>query len=192
MREINRVKEAELYRTAASLFNKNGYTGTSMRQICKSIGIRESSLYHYIRGKEDLLYHICEWSMYHSLTAIEPIAQLPLRPDLKLKKMIEKHIIILIQNANEHATMLKEMRSLSVPKRRKIIRLRDQYKSIFREVIEAGFQQKLFNAVDIKVMTFALLGMMNSIIRWYSVDGETKIEDIAAIFSDLFLKGARR
>jgi hypothetical protein len=88
--------------------------------------------------------------------------------------------------------MLKEMRFLILPKRRKIIKLRKRYELIFHGVIEACVQQELFIAVDIKVMTFALLGMMNSIIRWYSVDGETKIEDIAGIFSTLFLNGARR
>jgi len=53
--EILRLREAELYRAAASLFNKYGYASTSMRQICRAIGIRESSLYHYIQSKEDLL-----------------------------------------------------------------------------------------------------------------------------------------
>ncbi len=191
IREINRVKEAELYKTAASLFNKNGYAATSIRQICRAIGIREGSLYHYIRGKEDLLYNICEWSMSHSLKALEPIAQLSLRPDLKLKKMIEAHISTIVQNANEHATMLKDMRFLSVSNQRKIIKLRDRYEAMFRKVIEDCVQQKLFRGVDIKMTTLALLGMMNSLIQWYSMGGKMKSEEIAGIFSDLFLKGSQ-
>ncbi|MDO9210626.1 MAG: helix-turn-helix domain-containing protein, partial [Deltaproteobacteria bacterium] len=49
-REFLRGRKAELYKNAAFLFNKNGYASTSMRQICRAIGIRESSLYHYIRS----------------------------------------------------------------------------------------------------------------------------------------------
>ena len=84
-REIVRLREAQIYRSAASLFNRYGYASTSMRQICRGIGIRESSLYHYIRSKEDLLYHICERSMLLSLEAIEPIMTLPCGPEEKQK-----------------------------------------------------------------------------------------------------------
>lgn len=88
-----RVREAELLRNAALLFNKKGYSSTSIRQLCKVIGIRESSVYHYIDKKEDLLYKTCEHSMLMSLKVIEPIAKSTLKSDLKFRKMIEAHII---------------------------------------------------------------------------------------------------
>lgn len=191
-KEIIRVREAELYRNAASLFHKNGYASTSMRQICRAVGIRESSLYHYIRKKEDLLYYICEQSMLLSLEAIEPIVRLNLRCDLKLKKMIETHIITIAQNSNEHSTMLKELRSLSPSNQRKIIKLRDRYEVLFRKVIADCVQEKLFRDVNVKITTLALLGMMNWLIHWYIPDGEMTSEEIARIFSDLFLKRPRR
>ena len=191
-KEIVRLREAELYRIAAFLFNKYGYASTSMRQICRGIGIRESSLYHYIRSKEDLLYHICEQSMLLSLEAIEAITSLNSRPDFKLKKMIETHITTIAENANEHSTMLKELRSLSRSNQRKIIKLRDRYEALFRKVITDCVQQRVFRDLDVKITTLALLGMMNWLIHWYAADGPMKSEEIARIFSDLFLKRPRR
>lgn len=192
LKEIVRLKEAELYRTAASLFNQYGYASTSMRQICRGIGIRESSLYHYIRSKEYLLYHICERSMLLSLEAIEPIMGLNLRPDLKLKKMIETHITTIAENANEHSTMLKELRSLSRRNQQKIIKLRDRYEALFREVIADCVKKRVFRDVNVKITTLALLGMMNWLIHWYAPAGPMKSDEIARIFSDLFLKRPRR
>jgi len=191
-KEIIREREAALYQTAAYLFNKDGYASTSMRKICRSIGIRESSLYHYIRGKEDLLYDICERSMRLSLEAIGPIVQSPLRPDLKLQEMIETHVTTIAQNTNEHSTMLKRLRSLSLSNQHKIIKLRDQYEAMFREVMADCVQKKLFRGVDVKITTLALLGMMNWLIHWYSPQGPMKSEEIGRIFSDLFLKGLQR
>jgi len=191
-KNIIRARETQLYKKAAFLFNKKGYASASIRQICRAIGIRESSLYHYIRSKEDLLYNICEWSMLQSLEAIEPIARSNLRPDLKLEKMIETHIITIAQNSNEHATMLKELRSLNLRNQRKIVRLRDQYEALFRKVIANCVKGKLFRPVNVKITTLILLGMMNWLIHWYREDGPMDIEEIASVFSDLFLKGPRQ
>lgn len=186
-----RVKEAELYRKAAYLFNKYGYYNTSTRRIGRENRIRESSLYHYIRKKEDLLYNICEQSMLFSIEAIEPIAKANLICDLKLQKMIEVHLITIAENSNEHSTMLKELRSLRLGNQRKIIKLRDQYEAMFRNVIENGVREGVFRPVNAKISTLALLGMMNWLIHWYSPAGEMKSEDIAKAFSELFIEGLR-
>lgn len=191
-KEPIRRREADLYRNATSLFNKNGYASTSVRQICRAIGIRESSLYHYIRSKEELLYNICERSMLPSLEAIELIFKLNLRPDLKLQKMIETHIINIAKKSDQHSTMLKELRSLSLKNQRKIIKLRDRYEALFRKVITDCVKERIFRNLDVKITTLALLGMMNWLIHWYSEDGQLKSEDIARIFSDIFLDGPRR
>jgi len=189
---VLRLREVELYRTAAALFNKHGYASTSMRQICRAMGIRESSLYHYIRTKEDLLYHICERSMFLSLKAIEPIAELPSRNELKLKRMIETHITTIAENCNEHSTMLKELRSLSTGNQRRIIKLRDRYEALFRKVIADCIKEKVFRDTNVKFTTLALLGMMNWLIHWYSPQGPMTSEEIARIFSGLFQKIAER
>ena len=130
--DIVRIREAEVYRTAAFLFNKRGYSSTSIRQICRTIGIRESSLYHYIRSKEDLLLNICERAMKKGLEVIEPIAKADLRPDQKLKKMVDTHMAMLARNSNEHYSMIKEIRSLSPARRLKVTHLRDRYETLFQ------------------------------------------------------------
>ena len=190
--EIPRQREVELYRNASFLFNKNGYAVTSMRQICRAIGIRESSLYHYIKGKEKLLYNICRRSMLQSLEAIEPIVHSPLRSDLKLRKMIETHIINLTENIDGHGTMLKELRSLSPRNKREIIKLRDRYEAFFRKIIADCVKGKFYRPINVKMANFALLGMMNWLMQWFSGNGPMKSKDIARIYSDLFFKGLPR
>jgi AcrR family transcriptional regulator len=190
IQSISREKEREVYRIAATLFNKQGYAATSIRQICKTIGIRESSLYHYIQGKEDLLYNICKSAMSQSLEVIEPIANSNSRPDLKLKKMIESHIITIADNVNEHSTMLKELRSLSLEKQNEIIYLRDKYEMMFRQAGEEYTRGNPAFLENTKMITLALLGMMNWLIYWYAEGGEMKSDKIAKVFWNLFAHGA--
>ena len=187
-----RIKETELHRKAAYLFNMHGYANTSIRQISRTIKIHGGSLYHYINKKEDLLYNICEGSMLMSLEVIESILKANLAVDVKLQKMIEAHIISIAKNVNEHATMLKELRSLGLSNQRKIIKLRDSYESLFRKGIADCIKEGVFRDVDVRMSTFALLGMANWLVHWYSHDGKMRSEDIARIFSDLFINGLRR
>lgn len=45
----------EILDAAGELFTTLGYTGTSTRSIAESVGIRQASLYHYFRTKDDIL-----------------------------------------------------------------------------------------------------------------------------------------
>jgi len=50
---------ARLLTVAAQLFHEQGYAATSTRELASILGITKASLYHHIRGKEDLLHAIC-------------------------------------------------------------------------------------------------------------------------------------
>jgi AcrR family transcriptional regulator len=45
----------EILDAAGELFTTMGYTGTSTRTIAESVGIRQASLYHYFKTKDDIL-----------------------------------------------------------------------------------------------------------------------------------------
>jgi AcrR family transcriptional regulator len=45
----------EILDAAGELFTTTGYTGTSTRCIAESVGIRQASLYHYFKTKDDIL-----------------------------------------------------------------------------------------------------------------------------------------
>src|SRR3569623_288667 len=45
----------EILDAAGELFTTMGYTGTSTRSIADSVGIRQASLYHYFKTKDDNL-----------------------------------------------------------------------------------------------------------------------------------------
>lgn len=58
-RESLTTKE-KILRSAADLFARDGYTGVSIRDITKAVGIKESSLYNHFRHKEALLNAILD------------------------------------------------------------------------------------------------------------------------------------
>ena len=45
----------EILDAAAELFTTRGYSGTSTRMIAEAVGIRQASLYHHFKTKDDIL-----------------------------------------------------------------------------------------------------------------------------------------
>src|SRR5271167_2040977 len=45
---------------AAQLFVRNGYDGTSMRDLARNLGLRPSSIYGHVKSKQELLFRVME------------------------------------------------------------------------------------------------------------------------------------
>ncbi|WP_280400120.1 TetR/AcrR family transcriptional regulator [Nocardia carnea] len=54
-RRQGRTPRAEILDAAAELFTTHGYGSTSTRAIAEAVGIRQASLYHHFRAKDDIL-----------------------------------------------------------------------------------------------------------------------------------------
>lgn len=48
------IEKSELVSIAADLFRQKGYSGTSIDDIAKKVGLTKGSLYHHFSGKEEL------------------------------------------------------------------------------------------------------------------------------------------
>ncbi len=71
MEEPTPARERVL-RAAEELFGRHGYAGVTMRDIARSLGIRQASLYYHApAGKQDLYVQVIERSMERHRAAIE-------------------------------------------------------------------------------------------------------------------------
>jgi len=59
-----------IFEAAVELFSKQGYHGTSIRELAKAVGIKESSLYNHYSGKSSILDAILNYQMSGFKTAI--------------------------------------------------------------------------------------------------------------------------
>jgi len=65
---------------AVKLFSTKGYRGTSMRDLARMVGIRESSLYNHFRGKEEILKAALDYQIEgfeKAVLALEGIRDFP-------------------------------------------------------------------------------------------------------------------
>jgi len=91
-----KTTKSRIYQAALELFCQKGYDATSIREICKAVGIREASFYNHYPSKADLLEQvflqsielqaspISQHDFEHATQAI-PLAQL-------LRKLLSRYV----------------------------------------------------------------------------------------------------
>jgi len=64
----------EILDAAGELFTTLGYTGTSTRTIAEAVGIRQASLYHYFKTKDDILCALLSQTVTPTLMIVDSLA----------------------------------------------------------------------------------------------------------------------
>jgi len=177
--------------TAVRLFGKQGYTGTTMRDIAKEVGILPGSLYAHINSKEALLDEIVE-SGIESFLAIESSIPLATQASAeeRLRAAIKAHVAIATGSPERSLVVFHQWRYLNEPNLTRALNKRRRYQQIFRRLIDEGMASGVFNAtLDPRIVVFVILGALNWTPEWYSPTGRAKATEIGDQLADTLLAG---
>jgi len=67
---------------------------------------------------------------------------------------------------------------------------RDRYELLFRHILEEGVESGEFVEQDVGLAVKAILGMSNSVVRWYRPGGAHTPEEIGAELAQFVVRGA--
>lgn len=182
-------KQAEIARAAVKLFEQKGYHATSVQDIADEVGLQKGSLYHYIHSKEDLLLQIAHQAISDFNHQLEQVIASDLSAREKLVRAIENHITVSVSNLQTTTVLLREAFSLGEDQHKVIQSLTDRYLELWTNIIREGQETGEFRTQHPKLTALALLGACNWVYRWYKTSGEMTAEQIAQVFSDVFLRG---
>lgn len=171
------------------VFREKGYHNASIRDIAAMAGIQKGSVYYYVASKEDLLADVLERELELLTKPLKTIASSDLPSDEKLRQAIANHMSFAAEHLDALAVVVQDLHSLSPEKRAGIVAKRDHYETVFRSIIEEGVQTGVFGDTDVKLATFAILGMCNYAFLWFSGSGRLSPEEIAKYFADTVLNG---
>jgi AcrR family transcriptional regulator/ABC-type branched-subunit amino acid transport system substrate-binding protein len=176
--------------TAAALFRTKGYAQSTTRELAGMLGLKKASLYYYVESKEGLLYSISIESL-QQIDGDVAAAIATSAPADVLRDLIKAHICSALGNRDHHAVMLGELRSLSEPRRREVIKSRDAYEARVRGVIaREQAEHRLRSDIDSKYLTLSLLNLLNWTIFWYQPGGPMEPEQVAHLLATIFIEGA--
>ncbi len=155
-----------LLAVTVEVFNTRGYDGTSMEDLSRAAGISKSSIYHHVRGKEELL-RLAVGRALDSLFGIldEPPA-LSGRPVDRLEHVVRRTAEVLLDEL-PYVTLLLRVRGNTGTELWALERRRDfdhRVADLVRAAVAAG---ELKSDVEPRLATRLLFGMINSIVEWY-------------------------
>ncbi len=179
----------EILEAAAQIFRQKGFHATSMQDIATAVKLQKASLYYHVSSKQEILVAVLDQALDMLIERMQKVIELPLAPDEKLRQAMQVYLQAMLSHRDLAAVLLLEHRSLEPKYRQSHIPRRDQFESLWRNLISEGLEQGIFSCTDPAVASHALLGVMNWTITWYRPDGPFTPKEIAGQFADLFLSG---
>jgi len=186
----NASTRIEILKSAAIAFRRFGYHGATVEHIAAALNMKKGNLYYYYRNKEEILLACHQYSLDRLLSLLEEIELSPAAPDQKLRPLIVSFVHTILDELHGTALFL-DLEALSPAHRKQVIARRDQFDHGMRRVIDDGVRAGGFGRIDAKLLSFAILGAVNWIPRWYNPDGPATSQQIADQFADYLILGLR-
>lgn len=177
----------EILRAALQAFREHGFHRTTLDHIAERLGVRKTALYHYFPDKDAIL-HACHVDSLAQLERISVEAHGLATPAQQLRHVIVEHVRV-VADTLDGAPLAFEVTAMGEKHQAEIVAGRDRYEREIRRIIERGIRDGSFRRVDAKVATFAILGALNWVARWYRPEGALDAAAIGAQFADQLVTG---
>ena len=183
-----RRRRAEILHAALRAFREKGYHATTLDDIADRVGIGNTALYHYFPDKESILYDCHRESLteVHRLLA-EATSQYE-SAAAQLAYVIREHVRVMTETL-EGSPLAFEVSALDPDHQAEVIAERDRYERGLRTIIVRGQRAGEFRSVDPKIATFAILGAINWIARWFRPDGAIHTQELGREFASQLVGG---
>jgi AcrR family transcriptional regulator len=177
-----RIREA-----AITLFHRQGFNATSLRQIADEVGIQVGSLYNHIASKEALLLEIMRDVLLELIedTEREMAAAGPVPLD-RVLAFFRTSIRFHTQRREQTFIGNTELRGLSAPHREEIVRLRDHYEGLLRDALTAWRDAGGEGLEDVRLAARIGTAVFATVAVWYRPDGRLTVEDLQRLLPPLF------
>lgn len=186
-----------LLEVAVGVFIERGYDGTSMEHLSRAAGISKSSIYHHVRGKEELLRR----AVSHALDGLFEVLEEPVAvngPAIDRLEHVARRTTEVLIDRLPYVTLLLRVRGNTDAERWALERRREFDHRVAELLREAVADGDLRADVDVRLATRLLFGMVNSIAEWYRPGHDSAIPAgrmadavVATAFAGLRADGSR-
>jgi TetR/AcrR family transcriptional regulator len=186
-----RQRRVEILESAAAAFRRRGYHGASMGEIARALRMTKGSLYYYFENKEEILFFCHDYSLDILLETLARIEKTGGTPAAKLRALVESFVHHILDDLRGTAMTL-DFQALSPPLLRRVIAKRDRFDRGIRRLLQEGMDKGAFAPGDPKLLTFAILGAVNWIPRWFDPTGPASSDEIGKVFGKYLVDGLKK
>lgn len=176
-----------IIQAALEIFSRRGYHQASIREIARTADLSLAGLYHYVRGKDELLFLVLDHYLDALLAKLEAALAEAVTPEAKLLGLIRTHLGFAFHQGAALKLINRDVEVLSEPHRTRAATKRQAYILRGLEILRAldphdRSDEELLDATNL------LLGMLNGIAtRPFMSPAASR--NLAPVVEDLFLHG---
>lgn len=181
-------RRAGIIHQAAILFDRDGYTNTSMNDIAVAAKLQKASLYHYCTSKTDILAQIHNDFMKLLFDRLELIPRGETSPKDRLRAIVTDIITLMDTHRPYVRTFFEHYRELPAGPRREITSRRRLYEDAVITMIKDGIADSTLRKVDPYYAAMAVFGTCNWAYQWYG-RGKRDPKQVADALWDIIARG---
>ena len=164
--------------TAARLFEDKGYSNTSVEDITRELGFTKGVFYYYWKNKREIVQEIHDRALGMINERMDRVMAEESSAAVRLEAAIRNHVEAVLENRSIIAVLLGNFDFSE-----ETLEGRRAYGRRFQALVEEGIAAGVVRDLDPKVLTYAILGLCNSVARWYRPDGRLSAEEVRDVFA---------
>ncbi|MGN5237845.1 MULTISPECIES: TetR family transcriptional regulator [unclassified Rhodococcus (in: high G+C Gram-positive bacteria)] len=156
---------------ALEAFSENGFHGTTVRDLARRVGVTVPALYYHHENKEAVLVTLLDAAVLDLIDRVlAAVADGGADPVARFANAVEAIVLNMTHRA-KRSGLDSELRHVSFENRRTYAATRKRLELIMLDLVRDGTEAGVFDVDDAEETVRAMLGMLQSIARWYQIDG---------------------
>ena len=185
--ERTSARKQQILDIAARLFARNGYRGTSIREIGEQAGILGGSLYHHIKSKDALFIELHNSALDRAEVLIAEAVAKENSPWERLEAACRALLEIQLAPDSLTQPLMNDFREVPDDVRSELVARRDAFEDQFRDLVN---DLPLPPEMDRSIYRNLLLSLLNEINSWYR-PGRLSPADVARQIVQVFRHDAQ-
>ena len=174
---------------AARVFAEEGYDRSSMRRIATEAQLSLAGVYHYVAGKEELLYWIQLHTFESLLCGLRRSLEGMVDPRRRLAAAVRNHVRHFGEHMQELKVCAEELETLDGKAYEEVYDRRRAYFEAVHALVRE-LQPRQGTHLGSWLATANLFGMLNWFYQWYRPErSSVSLDELAAEQTALFLDG---
>ena len=178
-----------ILKAAARCFNQKGYSGTSLKDVSRHLGLTDAALYYYVKNKEELVYQCYLRAAELGREAMERGGAAGRTGLEQATLYIRYHIEIMVGDEGPVAIM-SDIPSLNRNHRNEILEVSRRHSAGFEDILRRGIEDGSIAPCDVRMTGNAIMGSINWIPKWYHGKAAMAKEILAEV-PEILTRGLR-
>jgi TetR/AcrR family transcriptional regulator, cholesterol catabolism regulator len=188
LRERYDRRQRDLVTRAADVFATRGYDQSTMQDVAEASGLATGALYHYFKGKEELLAAICDELVDPLVDEAEHVIAQHANPREQLVALVRAWVAHVVDHRDNMLVFQQERHLIERGERWRSVRTaRKRFERLVDNVLQRVDEAGILTTTDRRLALSALLGMVNHTAQWYRPSGRLSATEIADGYVRLLL-----